>query len=559
MSRRRSSRHELLLVLREHVHLQVHCASGRGGPQRRALERLGDQRDLEPLVLDRADGERDPVHGDRALLDHVAQQAGRRRDPHDAGVALVPQRPHLSGPVDVPLHHVTAHAVSGAQRQLQVHLGARAERPERGAAQCLRHHVGCEAVRVRLHGRQADPVHGDRVSLGEVRAERGLHLEPPVVDGADGALVCHEPGEHRYQSFSRARISTSSSSRSTSTCRARGAAAICPMPIPSTGVFASRPPVRSGATKIRASSISSASRNAPARCGPPSSSSDWTSRAPSSPSACLTRAASFWPVETITSTPADSSDCTDVREAAREQTTVTGTSDTPRTSWESSGSRASESNTTRRGWRATPSMRAVSRGSSNSAVPMPTATASDSARQRCARARLASPEIHCESPLTVATLPSSVMADLKTTSGRPVRACLRKGWFRRRAFSAGSPSIQTTSTPSSRRIPGPRPAALVVGSSDAITTREMPASRIASVQGGVRPWWAHGSSETYIVAPKGSSSQAASAMRSACAWPGGCVVPSPITRPSLTITAPTIGFGLVCPRTRWASSTALRR
>ena len=30
---------------------------------------------------------------------------------------------------------------------------------------------------------------------------------------------------------------------------------------------------------------------------------------------------------------------------------------------------------------------------------MPTATASDSARQRCARARLASPEIHCESPV----------------------------------------------------------------------------------------------------------------------------------------------------------------
>ena len=50
-----------------------------------------------------------------------------------------------------------------------------------------------------------------------------------------------------------------------------------------------------------------------------------------------------------------------------------------------------ESNTTRRGWRATPSTRAVSCGSSASAVPMPTATASHSARQRCAEpaARLA--------------------------------------------------------------------------------------------------------------------------------------------------------------------------
>ena len=40
----------------------------------------------------------------------------------------------------------------------------------------------------------------------------------------------------------------------------------------------------------------------------------------------------------------------------------------------------------------------------------------------------------------VATLPSSVIADLKTTSGRPVRACLRKGWLSRRAASATSPS-----------------------------------------------------------------------------------------------------------------------
>src|SRR5918992_3516305 len=558
-SRHRPPRHELLHVLRQHVHLQIHRGSGRGASQRRPFERLGDQRDLEPLVLDRADGERHAVDGDRSLLHHVAQQLGRGGDPHDPGVALVAHLRDRAGPVYVALHHVPAHSVAGAQGQLEVHLRTGAERPERGAAQRLRHHVGGEAVHVRLDGGEANAVHGDRVTVREVGAERRLDLEAPVADRADGALVCHEPGEHRYQSFSRATISTSSSSRSTSTCSARGAAAMRSMPIPSTAGFASRPPIRSGATKMRASSISSASRNAPARCGPPSSRSDWTSRAPSSPSACFTRAASFCPVATITSTPADSSACTDVRAAAREQTTVTGTSATPRTSCESSGSRASESNTTRRGWRATPSMRAVSRGSSNSAVPMPTATASDSARQRCARARLASPEIHCESPVTVATLPSSVIADLKITSGRPVRACLRNGWFTSRAASASSPSTQTTSTPPSRRIPGPRPAALLVGSSEAITTRAMPASRIASVQGGVRPWCAHGSSETYIVAPDGSSSQADSAMRSACAWPGGCVLPSPITRPSLTITAPTIGLGLVRPRTWCASSTALRR
>ena len=54
------------------------------------------------------------------------------------------------------------------------------------------------------------------------------------------------------------------------------------------------------------------------------------------------------------------------------------------------------------------------------------------------------------------------------------------------------------------------------------------------MHGGVRPWWQQGSSETYSVAPAGSSPQAASAIalgvlpRRAPAWK-----PSPITRPSL--------------------------
>ena len=88
------------------------------------------------------------------------------------------------------------------------------------------------------------------------------------------------------------------------------------------------------------------------------------------------------------------------------------------------------------------------------------------------------------------------MADLKTTSGRPVRACFRNGWLSRRAASATSPLTHSTSMPSSRRMPGPRPEALAVGSSDAITTRAIPASMMASVQGGVRPSWQQGSSET---------------------------------------------------------------
>ena len=72
-------------------------------------------------------------------------------------------------------------------------------------------------------------------------------------------------------------------------------------------------------------------------------------------------------------------------------------------------------------------------------------------------------------------------------------------------------------------MPGPRPAAFGVGSSEAITTRAIPAATIASVHGGVRPSWQHGSSDTYMVAPAGSPAQASSAIRSACGSPGGCV------------------------------------
>ncbi len=71
-------------------------------------------------------------------------------------------------------------------------------------------------------------------------------------------------------------------------------------------------------------------------------------------------------------------------------------------------------------------MRAVRSGSSANTVPMPTAIASDSARQRWTRARLSSPEIQGESPGAVLVRPSSDIASFSVTSGSPVRACLRK-------------------------------------------------------------------------------------------------------------------------------------
>ena len=171
-----------------------------------------------------------------------------------------------------------------------------------------------------------------------------------------------------------------------------------------------------------------------------------------------------------------------------------------------------------------------------------------------------SPEIQGEAPAGVAVRPSSDIVGLQDErSGRPVIPCLRKGWLRRRASSCDlrSPArnlaartlaaatrrpgiarrrrvapalrrgtrtlacrLNATSTPSALSCSGPLPAAFVVGSAGRRSpTRARSASMIASLQGGWRPWWAQGSSVTYIVAPVGSSPRraaSASAARSAC-------------------------------------------
>ena len=170
-----------------------------------------------------------------------------------------------------------------------------------------------------------------------------------------------------------------------------------------------------------------------------------------------------------TSTPASASAATRSRGASGPAITMTGASATVRTSCEPSGSRAVESKTTRRGWRASVD---AARGQQRvvgergldadgdgvgfgapavdalAGLPRRRSTSSRRSPSRCGR--------------------RGVSADLRTTSGRPVRACLRKGWLRSRAAAASAPSAQATSTPPSRRIPGPRPLAFSLGSSEPI-------------------------------------------------------------------------------------------
>ena len=163
--------------------------------------------------------------------------------------------------------------------------------------------------------------------------------------------------------------------------------------------------------------------------------------------------------------------------------------------------------------------RTVSCGSSARTVPAPTTMASLAARNSCTRRRAGSPVIKPPEPVLAAIYPSMVIANLSITNGRPVRRWCRYEASCSRTRSSSTPTC--TAMPASRSRAMPVPATRWSGSCTPITTRATPAVMIASVQGGVRPKWLHGSSVTYIVAPRAASPAARNACTSACAWPTG--------------------------------------
>src|SRR5438094_557799 len=178
-------------------------------------------------------------------------------------------------------------------------------------------------------------------------------------------------------------------------------------------------------------------------------------------------------------------------------------------------SMARRSNTTRTGGRrGVTRPRTVSCGLSRSAVIPPTAIASNPARSQWTYSRAASPETQRELPAASAMRPSIDVASFKATNGRS--ACSRAN--RNGALSAAAASAsrpRETITPLARSFPAP-PRACGSGSATAATTRATPAARIASVQGGVLPWCAHGSRFTTSVAPRARGPAASSATTSAC-------------------------------------------
>ena len=138
--------------------------------------------------------------------------------------------------------------------------------------------------------------------------------------------------------------------------------------------------------------------------------------------------------------------------------------------------------------------RAVSRGSSLATVPAPTAIPGNNRRQRITSARAASPVIHFDSPVRQAMRPSIVVATFAASNGRPVVIQWLKIRFRSAHSSASTPA--STFTPAARNSASPCPACCGFGSVAPTTTCFSLAARIASVQGGVRPWVQQGSSVT---------------------------------------------------------------
>ena len=81
--------------------------------------------------------------------------------------------------------------------------------------------------------------------------------------------------------------------------------------------------------------------------------------------------------------------------------------------------------------------------------------------------------------------------------------------------------------PARRSSARPRPRTSGFGSATATTTRATPESRTSGAHGGVRPWWAHGSSVTYSVAPRARGPACRSATTSAWGPPARSCQPSP--------------------------------
>src|SRR6266550_6912778 len=151
-------------VLREHVDLEVDGRSGAQRAERRHGERVRDQRELNGVVAERGDRQRDAIDGQRALLGAVAQKLLRDVEREAGAVALRLERANPADAVHVALDVVAAERLAGPERGLEVDLGAFGELAEGRAREGLGDGVEGELAFVGRDGGQAASRDGDRVA-----------------------------------------------------------------------------------------------------------------------------------------------------------------------------------------------------------------------------------------------------------------------------------------------------------------------------------------------------------------------------------------------------------
>src|SRR3990172_5135016 len=201
MSGLETAQEQLLDVLREHVNLEVHGFAGSEAAERRRGERVRDEGDRERGLREPSDRQAHALDCDRALLDAVAQDLGRRLDLEPHAVAFGRKRADRADPVHVPLDEVATERLYGSERGLHVHLVAERELPERGAAKRLRHGVEREQAVCDLRCGQAHAVDGDRVADPRERSRLGRAQDDaqavlPALESLDTTELANDAGEH---------------------------------------------------------------------------------------------------------------------------------------------------------------------------------------------------------------------------------------------------------------------------------------------------------------------------------------------------------------------------
>jgi hypothetical protein len=159
----RSTHHHALNIFPEHIELDVHRIPGAKAMEGGMGERVGDDGHTHFLLVQRSDGEADPVDTHTTLLH---EQLGRLRGPEREGPAAskfidTDASGHC---IDMALHHVAIQPVPNPKTTFQVHHIARPQGTQGAALQGLLHRSDtiCAGRSIRSgfdpHHGQANPV-----------------------------------------------------------------------------------------------------------------------------------------------------------------------------------------------------------------------------------------------------------------------------------------------------------------------------------------------------------------------------------------------------------------